>query len=425
MALMIHYSYMLLLNMAFGMAMLMLLEKKKPRLWFHLIWYSVITTIVQVYCAPVLSLPVGVLFFIMNIMFYPLILSETVKRSILATIYLHCLLILLDIGITILYVIVGKTVFSPFMILLCNLLLGSLLLIIIHHPRITQFGRYIVNYDGKNNLVLFFCFFLGLYVMLLVIQLKVFQEGLWIALFIFIMTFVFCFLVIKYVWELRSQEQLKQERELIMKSLAEYEKIMSHIQIEMHENKNILAVMRSLVDRNQSEAIAYIDELLKEQDRAKTNVLYQFHYIPFPSLRALLYQKVYGLCEEQHKIITDISKDLLNYDFTNISSLLLNTYFMAISTICDLLLPSIKADSPIVFTCYIDHEKLYFVTTILYQDLDYLTMNNDQRKKSDPLLNEWRILEKLIAETKQMTIKKEVVGQSFSMKLGLALKENE
>lgn len=423
--LIIHYSYMLVLNMAFGKALLILLEKKKSRLWIHLIWYSVITTIVQVYCTTVLSFSFVALFFIMNIVFYQLILSETVRRSILATTYIHCLLILLDIGIATLFVIVGGTSFSSLMILLCNLLLGILLLIIIHHHRIIQFGRYIVNYDGRNSIILFLCLFLGLYVMLLVIQLKAFQEGIWIALFVFIITLVFCFLVIKYVWELRSQEQLKQERELIMKSLGEYEKIMSHIQLEMHENKNMLMVMRSLVGRNQSEAIAYIDELLKEQDQAKTSVLYQFYYIPFPSLRALLYQKVYGLCEEQHKVITDISKDLLHYDFASISSVLLNSYFMAISTVCDLLLPNIKDDSPIVFTCYIDNEQLHFVTTILYQDLDYLTMTNDQRKKNDPLLNKWYILEKLIAQTNQIMLKKEVVGQSFSIKLSLALKERE
>jgi len=99
------------------------------------------------------------------------------------------------------------------------------------------------------------------------------------------------------------------ENDQMMKLVASYEEHLTRVRQVNHENRNLLLVIRSM-SHDDSDAVAYIDTVLKEQRKDDYEILKQVINIPQPSLQALLYQKLLVCKEKKIPVLLHISYDL-------------------------------------------------------------------------------------------------------------------
>lgn len=140
---------------------------------------------------------------------------------------------------------------------------------------------------------------------------------------LFINTFfitAYSFIVYMLLNEKNQNISVKNENKILISSLNEYEKMLDYQRIANHENKNQLLVIKSMMEKNDTKLIEYINEIIEEK-REDSEVIYtKAKRIPSGGLQGLVYQKMLVMQENKIEINLNINKDVRKIDLLNISS---------------------------------------------------------------------------------------------------------
>lgn len=141
-------------------------------------------------------------------------------------------------------------------------------------------------------------------------------------------TIVFIMLVLKLTGVKAEYKKVNKKYKTSMKSLKEYENMLTKYKKAAHENKNELQRTRNMIkgDENQ-EVIRYLDGLIKQKIKYNEEILKKTFKIPEGGLRATIYSK---LCEMENQKIDyklDIASDVKASDLINLDEdIMLNVY---------------------------------------------------------------------------------------------------
>ena len=142
-----------------------------------------------------------------------------------------------------------------------------------------------------------------------------------IMIFFFVLTFI-------YINEKISKDKLNSEYDKLMEYVETFENWIDDQQLNKHEYKNQLAVIRSMAGKNRK-VTSYIDEILKDDVYFEDFWVNEIKYIPSGGIKGLLYYKLLLTKKENIDICLSVSREVKNYvkdvdnaEFKNISRVL-------------------------------------------------------------------------------------------------------
>ena len=120
--------------------------------------------------------------------------------------------------------------------------------------------------------------------------------------------------------EKNVNEKFKEENQVLIQNLNEYEKMLDYQRVNNHENKNQLLVIKSMVEKEDKKAIEYINEIIKEKREDNELMYTKAKRIPSGGLQGLVYQKMLAMQENYINVILDVSSNVRKIDFSILSS---------------------------------------------------------------------------------------------------------
>lgn len=193
--------------------------------------------------------------------------------------------------------------------LLINILVSLLSVLLIKIPFVDKIVKNTLNLFEKNRkLINYF------YIILIVIYLIVLKNGFEFLMksnyyinILFMLSIVGIILVI--LKNESKYEQLKEENKQMLNYVTKYEKIITAQGKTNHEFKNQLMVIRGYAQMNSDKIIDYIDEIVKDSNKAGSSYLIsQLNNFPDGGIKGLLYYKLSIMEDENIKYSIDVEK---------------------------------------------------------------------------------------------------------------------
>lgn len=214
--------------------------------------------------------------------------------------------------------------------LLANILISILSIIIVNINIVTNLIKKLISLFDKNEKYIRY-----LYIFLIFLYLIVSKNGLELVLksnyyinILFILGAIFIiFIILKNE---SKYEQLKDKNKQMLNYVTKYEKIITAQGKANHEFKNQLMVIRGYAQMNSNKIIDYIDEIVKDSNKAGSSYLIsQLNNFPDGGIKGLLYYKLSIMEDEKIKYSINVEKGVksslksLNIgDYKNITKIL-------------------------------------------------------------------------------------------------------
>lgn len=90
----------------------------------------------------------------------------------------------------------------------------------------------------------------------------------------------------------------------------ESEKLVESYSISQHENKNELIIIRSMVHKNNTKLLEYLDEIIVNKDNITNSWIRLLRYIPFGGLKGIMHNKISNMNENGLNLFFDVSKEI-------------------------------------------------------------------------------------------------------------------
>lgn len=207
--------------------------------------------------------------------------------------------------------------------LLTNILISLFSVIIISLPFIKKIIFKIIElFDKNNKLINYF------YVILIVIYLIILKNGFeFLMMSNYYINILFMFSLIGVVFIILKNEskyeQLKDKNKQMLNYVIKYEKIITAQGKANHEFKNQLMVIRGYAQMNSNKIIDYIDEIVKDSNKAGSSYLIsQLNNFPDGGIKGLLYYKLSIMEDENIKYSINVEKGVK----TKLKTLSINNY---------------------------------------------------------------------------------------------------
>lgn len=116
-------------------------------------------------------------------------------------------------------------------------------------------------------------------------------------------------LVLIYIKSKNDNDKLQEQFDYLYNYSKNYEDWITKEQLNIHENKNQLIVLRDMVKKNEK-AVNYINEILEEDFVIEDKWIGQLSNIPKGGLKGLLYYKLITIEKDNLNFCVDISKNV-------------------------------------------------------------------------------------------------------------------
>lgn len=128
---------------------------------------------------------------------------------------------------------------------------------------------------------------------------------------IFVIFVLMLILILIYIKSKNDNDKLQEQFDYLYNYSKNYEDWITKEQLNIHENKNQLIVLRDMVKKNEK-AVNYINEILEEDFVIEDKWIGQLSNIPKGGLKGLLYYKLITIEKNNLNFCVDISKNVKN-----------------------------------------------------------------------------------------------------------------
>lgn len=271
--------------------------------------------------------------FISMIIIYKFIFQINLSKAIITMVLVYLVYFAADI-------IVGITISSIFgavamrnndyLFIVSNLLVSTLAIII---SSISSIKQKIIIYIDKIENSKYYNKFLFLLLIFIVLSLILYNISVAAKLntsyFIDVIV-MFLFFVIAYIFvdERNSRDKINEEYDRLMEYVENFENWIDEEQLNNHEHKNQLAVIRTMAKSNKK-ITNYINNILKDSFDTEDSWFNEIKYLPTGGIKGLLYYKLILTKKEKINVCLSVSRDIEKYvsyiqnsELNNISKLL-------------------------------------------------------------------------------------------------------
>ena len=130
-----------------------------------------------------------------------------------------------------------------------------------------------------------------------------------------ILSFVYIGLII--IKQYFDKIRIGEDYEKYLEYSKQTEKLVEQYSISQHENKNELIIIKSMVHKNNTKLLDYLNEIITSKDNIENSWVKYLKYIPFGGLKGIVHNKISNMMENDIKVFLNISKEVgksnLNY----------------------------------------------------------------------------------------------------------------
>lgn len=175
---------------------------------------------------------------------------------------------------------------------------------------VRNFSIKFIDKLNKSNIiktVIFFALSLMI-ILLLLLNITKNQDNSGIFLLDILIIGIFNFLIILLMSDYNKYNKLLAEYDVLLKYTQGFEDIIDEMELNNHEYKNQLAILKSYVDsNNKKEAIKIIKEMSNENIQMDSKVLATLKNIPKGGIKGLIYYKMIIAKQKQVNFYIDVS----------------------------------------------------------------------------------------------------------------------
>ena len=298
----------------------------------------------------------------------------------------------------------------------------SLMMILISKFKLTvKIYNFIIKSTTKINYNTLVISILLLFISINVIVFSIYSNVGIVNIFIinFFFLFIYCIIFFISMSERNANVKYKQEREMLINNLNQYEKMLDYQRVNNHENKNQLLVIKSMIEKKDEKTLDYINEIIKDK-REDNEILYtKAKRIPSGGLQGLIYQKMLLGQENKIRFNLNVSKDIrkidifeenskLNYDICRIIGIVLDN---AIEEVVKLN----RSEREILISMYIDEYFTIEVSNHFIGSIDFEKIySKGYTTKSKGHGYGLSLLKKIVDENENIINEKQVLDDIFT-----------
>lgn len=205
--------------------------------------------------------------------------------------------------------------------IILNLVVSLVAIILFNIPfikkKISNIMIYLSNITSIKKYILAFVFFITLNVFLVLLY---FYDNKCIIIINSVFIIIYTAIMYFTLNEKNENIRFKQENEELLTNLNEYEKMLDYQRVSNHENKNQLLIIRSMISKNNTKALNYLDEIITEKRKDDEGLYTYAKIIPEGGLQGLVYQKMLKMKEYDIKINLNVNRTIRKIKFDKISS---------------------------------------------------------------------------------------------------------
>lgn len=207
-------------------------------------------------------------------------------------------------------------------LLILNIIISILAVVIYKIKFVTntcdKLLTYLNKFNGIKKLVIVFIFFITMNVLLMLMYFS--NDNKYIVLINSIFIVMYSVIIYMLIVEKNETIKYKEQNEALLDNLSDYEKMLDYQRVSNHENKNQLLVIRSMISKNNTKALDYLDEIITEKRNDDEGLYTYAKTIPEGGLQGLVYQKMLKMKENDIKINLNVDRKIRKFNFDNIPS---------------------------------------------------------------------------------------------------------
>lgn len=192
--------------------------------------------------------------------------------------------------------------------LITNVSVAIIILLIMKVKYISKFMSNFIEKLNKNNILKPIIFFVLSFIVILNILFNITQNQQNTETYILDICIISIFLILVAILILDNDKynQLLTQYDILLKYSADFEDAIDEIELNNHEYKNQLAILRSHVESNdKKQALKIIKEMSNESLQINSKFLVELKHIPKGGIKGLIYYKV--MIAEQKNINISIN----------------------------------------------------------------------------------------------------------------------
>jgi len=233
--------------------------------------------------------------------------KEKIQKCVIIPILYQLIVLISETIIVLLLTLLFKSYYmtiiqSPLCIFITNIFVAMCSVFIVRLKFIHKLYEKILIVTDKIKLtqLVIFC-------LLAVITLNIFAMNAyyklefkyWIFISI-ILILIFCSITIYSFKTQNSFNKVNDKYNIAIKSLKDYEDMMTKYRITNHENKNLLLTVRAMILNKEKDIPTYIDSIVENKYNDDEKLLFEMNVIPSGGLRATIYSEILKI--KEHKI---------------------------------------------------------------------------------------------------------------------------
>lgn len=255
------------------------------------------------------------------------IFKETIQKSVLIPIYYEFMLLLSEfVTVILLSMILGNYVEefikNNFGILIVNLLVAfiSILLVQLKIVR-TTFNKILLITDKiKFKQLIIFCLLIAIFLNVYVISAYYKVKFEYWVFTNFVLVSIFFIIVLYYFRTKNKLNKVSDKYSVAIKSLNDYEMMMTRYRIANHENKNLLLTIRAMILNKEKNIPKFIDNMIEDKYEDDEKLLFKMSVIPSGGLRATIYSEIMKIKEKGIKYNLHIDRKFRTIDLIELDT---------------------------------------------------------------------------------------------------------
>lgn len=176
---------------------------------------------------------------------------------------------------------------------------------------------YLSNISSIRKYVLALIFLITLNVLLVFLY---FFDNKYIILINTIFVVIYALIMYIALNEKSENIKYKEQNKMLIDNLNEYEKMLDYQRVNNHENKNQLLVIQGMIDKTNTKALEYLDEVIKEKREDDEGIYTSASIIPQGGLQGLVYQKMLKMKENNITINLKVERKVRKINLDNLPS---------------------------------------------------------------------------------------------------------
>lgn len=263
---------------------------------------------------------------IIFMIFFRFLFRERIQKCIITPIY-YQLMVMLSEALFASIVVMLKidleiTMTSPIVNMISNILIASILVFVVNIKYIVILYNKILKITDKirTTHLMVLCFiviiFLNLFIMSAYYKI---DFKYW---FVFNISLILvCFIIVLYSFRTQNKyNKVSDKYNIAIKSLNDYEDMMTKYRIANHENKNLLLTVRAMILNKEKDIPKYIDSIVENKYDDDEKLFFKINVIPSGGLRATIYSEILKLQNNKIDYNLDIDSNLKTIDLLEIDT---------------------------------------------------------------------------------------------------------